>query len=135
MLVNLNFNLEAWVKHLEIDAISEEEAIQKLMGMSLAEIIEAGAVVDSEMKISEIETEVTEYDVTVKVTDIEYDLDSEDMDPGVKNYLIGRLPKELTTTIRGVTESDDLEELIQEKLYADTSYDTRSFKFQILEKK
>ena len=40
MVVNLNFNLEAWVKSLNIEAASREGAIKKLMGMSLGEIIE-----------------------------------------------------------------------------------------------
>ena len=42
MVVNLNFNLEAWVKSLKIEASSREDAIKKLMDMTLGEIIEEG---------------------------------------------------------------------------------------------
>ena len=135
MIINLNFNIEAWVKNLPVEATSEEEAVQKLMGMSLAEIVEEGAIVDSEMKITEIDTSVEEYDATVEVTDIEYDLESEDMADSVKDYLRGRLPKELTFTIRNVKENEDLESYIEDEISYRTDYETKSFKFQILEKK
>ena len=55
MVVNLNFNLEAWVKSLNIEATSREDAIKKLRNMTLAEIIEEGAVVDSNLKITDID--------------------------------------------------------------------------------
>ena len=135
MIINLNFNLEAWIKNLQIEASSKDEAVQKLMGMSLAEILEEGAVVDSEMKITEIDTSVEKYDATVEVTDIDYDLESEDMADSVKDYLRGRLPKELTFTIRGVTENEDLESYIEDEISYRTDYEPKSFKFQILEKK
>lgn len=134
MIVNLNFNLEAWVKNLQIEADSEEAAIQKLMEMSLADMVEAGAS-DSEMNITEIDTTIEEYDVTVEVTDIEYDLDSEDMADSVKDYLRVRLPKERTLTFRGVNDSTDLEADIADEIAFITHYDTKSFKFQIVNKK
>ena len=61
MKIILNFNLEAWIKHLELEASSEEDAIKKLMGMTLSDIMNEGAVADSCMKITELETTVYEY--------------------------------------------------------------------------
>lgn len=135
MIVNLNFNLEAWVKNLSIVAQSEEDAINKLMGMTLAEILEEDPVVDSDMKISDIETSIEAFDVIVQISEIEYDLDPEIMDLSVIEYLKNFLPSELKLTISGVAESDDLEELIQDKIYSETDYDVKSFKFRILEKR
>ena len=47
MTINLNFSLEAWVKNLAINAESEEAAIEKLKSMSLADILEEDAAIDS----------------------------------------------------------------------------------------
>lgn len=135
MLVNLNFSLEAWIKSLNIEAESEEAAIDTLMGMSLAEIIEAGAVVDSTLKITDIDTEVAEYDLTVSVSDIIYDFDSETMDAPVIEYLKGILPTSRTFTLSGIVSDDDIEDSIREEIYAETGYDVADFNFKVLEKK
>ena len=135
MIINVNFNLEAWIKQLTIEASSEKEAVERLMHMSLAEMIEEGAIVDSAMKFTDINTSVAEYDLTVQVSEIEYDLDPEIMDLSVIEYLKAFLPKEQTLTLRGVTDSDDVEELIKDELLDDTNYDVKSLKFQIIEKK
>lgn len=135
MVVNLNFNLEAWVKSLKIEATSREDAIKKLMDMSLSEIIEEGAVVDSNLKITDIDTEVKEYDLVVAVSNIVYDLDPEIMDTSVIEYLKGFLPTSGTMTLSGVASDDDIEDLIRDELYSDTNYDVTSFDYKVLEKK
>jgi hypothetical protein len=135
MIVNLNFNLEGWVKSLNIEAASEEDAIKKLMGMTLAEILEEGAVVDSAMKFTEIETEVSEHDLVVSVSDITYDLDPEIMDVSVIEYLKGFLPTTRNFTLTGITGDDDIEDSIRDEIYGETGYDAASFNYEILEKK
>ena len=135
MLVNLNFNLEAWIKSLNVEATSEEDAIKKLMSMTLAEIIEEDAVVDSAMKFTEIETEVREYDLVVSVTDITYDLDPEVMDISVIEYLKGLLPTKRTFTLEGISSDDEIEDRIRDEIYGETDYDAADFKYNILEKK
>ena len=135
MNITLNFNIEAWVKQLSIEASSEKEAIEKLMRMSLGEIIEAGAIVDSAINYKDIDAEISEYDLVVQVSEIEYDLDPEIMDASVIEYLKTLLPKEQTVTLRGVTDSDDVEDLIKDELLGNTDYEAKSFEFQIVEKK
>lgn len=135
MVVNLNFNLEAWIKSLNIEADSEEDAIKKLMDMSLGEIIEEGAVVDSNLKITDIDTEVKEYDLVVAVSNIVYDLDPEIMDTSVIEYLKGFLPTSRTFTLSGVSSDDDIEDLVRDEIFSETNYDAISFDYKILEKK
>lgn len=134
MIVNLNFALDAWVRQLTLEASSEEEAIEKLNNMTLEELVEAGVVAQN-ITITDISTEVVEYDLVAQVSEIEYDLDPEIMDTSVIEYLKAFLPKERTLTLRGVTDADDLEDIIKDELYLDTKYDTKSFEFQIIEKK
>ena len=135
MTVNLNFNLEAWVKSLNIEAASEEEAIRKLMDMTLVEIIEEGAVVDSNLKITDVDTEVHEYDLVVSVSDITYDLDPEVMDTSVIEYLKGLLPTKRTFTLSGISSDDEIEDRIRDEIYGETDYDAADFKYDVLEKK
>lgn len=60
MIVDLNFNLELWVKSLKLEVTSKEEAIEQLMEMTLLDIFEKKAFFDSEMKITECEASVIE---------------------------------------------------------------------------
>lgn len=135
MIINLDFNLGAWVKQLTLEAPSEKEAIAKLMSMTLAEIVEEGALVHSDLKITEIETSIAEYTAVVKVSNIEYDLDPEVMDVSVIEYLKNFLPKELTLTLSGITDTTDLEDSIKDEIFLNTDYEVKSLEFQILEKK
>lgn len=135
MVVNFNFNLEAWIKHLAIHANSEEEAKNKLMSMSLSEIMAAGAEAYSEIKLTEIESDIAEYDVVVKASNIQYDLDPEIMDISVIEYLKNFLPREYKVTLEDVTDEDDIEDLIRDTLFYETNYDVTSFDFEILETK
>ena len=135
MIINLNFNLGAWVKQLALEAPSEKEAITKLMGMTLAEIVEEGALIDSDLKITEIETSIAEYTAVVQVSNIEYDFDPEIMDVSVIEYLRNFLPKELTLTLSGITDTVDLEDRIKDEIFLNMDYEVKSLEFQILEMK
>ena len=135
MLVKLNFDISAWVKELLIEADSEQDAINKLKSMSFAEMIDEGAIVDSETEIQNIDTSIASQDLTIKVSNIEYDFSAEKLDPAVIEYLKARLSKEFTVKLSGVTPDDELEELIKEEIYEVTGYDAVSLDYEILETK
>ena len=135
MIFNVNFNLAAWVKDVEIEASSEEEAIAKLNSMSITELIEEGAIFDSEMSFSDIDIEVSSYNVVVEVSDIEYDLDPSEISAEVIEYLKAFLPTNKTITIKGVLPSDDLEELIRDEISYVTDYEVKSFNYKVIDKK
>lgn len=133
MNVQLNFNLEAWVKNVLVEADSEEAAIEKLMSMSFSDLI-YDAEIDSDFKISNVDAKVIDYTLEVSVTEVEYDLDPEIMDVSVIEYLKNLLPKDWSITLEGVQEDDDIEDLIKDYIFDETNYGTKSFKFQILKK-
>ena len=135
MLIHLDFDLSAWVKELLIEADSEQDAINKLKGMSFAEIIDEKPIVDSETEIQNISTSIVAQDLTIKVSNIEYDFSAEKLDPAVIEYLKARLSKELNVKLSGVTNNDELEELIKEEIYEVTGYDAISLDYEILETK
>jgi hypothetical protein len=135
MLVKLNFNISAWVKELLVEADSEQDAINKVKSMSFAEMIDEGAIVDSETEIQNIDTSIASQDLTIKVSNIEYDFSAEKLDPAVIEYLKARLPKELNVKLGGVAPDDELEELIKEEIYEVTGYDVLAMEYKILETK
>lgn len=135
MVVNLNFNLEAWVKSLSVTAESEEAAVDQLMSMTLADIIKSGATVDTDMKFTEIETSIESYDLVVKVSNIKWYLDPDTMDYSVIEYLKNFLPNELKLTLEEVSEDSDVEDTIKDAIFYETGYEVESFDFEIIEKK
>lgn len=60
MKVKFNFNLNAWIQDVEIEADSIEEAENKLYRMDVQELIEAGYINASDL--DDVEGEVIEED-------------------------------------------------------------------------
>lgn len=54
-----DFNVDAWIQEVEIDAENYEEAKEKLLQMSLQELVENGYIKDFGLK--QIDYEVEEY--------------------------------------------------------------------------
>ena len=71
MKVKFNFNLEAWIQDVEIEADSIEEAENKLYRMTVEELIEAGYIHTSDL--DDVEGEIVEQDYKVKVYNIEFE--------------------------------------------------------------
>ena len=91
MKVVVDFNLSAWITGVEIDATSYEDAKQKLAEMTFDEIVELGYA--KEFSVSDIDGQVVEKQVKVKVYDIEYDIEEDDF-PNPEEYIkvINSLP-------------------------------------------
>ena len=83
MIVEFDFNLEMWVRNLQIEANSVEEAEEKLHKMTLEELISEGAIV-KQIDIKDLTSEIKERKVKVQVGNIsvepsffEYDTEAE----------------------------------------------------------
>lgn len=83
MIIEFDFNLEMWVRNLQIEANSVEEAEEKLHKMTLEELISEGATI-KQMDMTDITTEIKERKVKVQVGNIslepsffEYDTEEE----------------------------------------------------------
>ena len=134
MKVVLDFNLSAWIKGVEVDATSYEDAVSKLYQMSFEEILETGFSKD--FTISDVDGQVIEKQVKVKVYDIEYDVEygdeSDYESPEAYIQFINSLPTTLTVTLT-VEPNDDLEELIADEILYETKWAANNFRFIILE--
>ena len=138
MIVKFNFNLEAWIEGVEIEADSEEEAKEKLYRMNAQELIEAGYVNTSD--VDDVEGEVIEKTLKVRAFDIEYDIEEDDYEDK-EEYIqtINSLPTELEVEI--TVDKDlakyhlDEEDLIADEITLETNRLVKNFKYTILEEK
>lgn len=138
MIVKFNFNLEAWIEGVEIEADSEEEAKEKLYRMNAQELIEAGYVNTSD--VNDVEGEVIEKTLRVRAFDIEYDIEEDDYEDK-EDYIqiINSLPTELEVEI--TVDKDlakyhlDEEDLIADEITLETNRLVKNFKYTILEEK
>ena len=138
MIVKFNFNLEAWIEGVEIEAGSEEEAKEKLYRMNAQELIEAGYVNTSD--VDDVEGEVIEKTLRVRAFDIEYDIEEDDYDDKEEYIqIINSLPTELEVEI--TVDKDlakyhlDEEDLIADEITLETNRLVKTFKYTILEEK
>ena len=131
MKVVLDFNLSAWIKGVEVEATSYEDAVAKLHQMTFDEIIETGFSKD--FTISDVDGRVIERQVKVKVYDIEYDVEEDDYEsPEAYIQFINSLPTTLRLNLT-VEPDDDIEDLIADEILYETKQTVNTFRFMILE--
>lgn len=131
MKVVLDFNLSAWIKGVEVEATSYEDAVTKLHQMTFDEIIETGFSKD--FTISDVDGQVVEKQVKVKVYDIEYDVEEDDYEsPEAYIQFINSLPATLRLNLT-VEPDDDIEDLIADEILYETKQTADTFRFMILE--
>jgi hypothetical protein len=129
--VVLDFNLSAWIKGVEVEATSYEDAVSKLHQMTFDEIIETGFSKD--FTISDVDGQVVEKQVKVKVYDIEYDVEEDDYEsPEAYIQFINSLPTTLRLNLT-MEPDDDIEDLIADEILYETKQTVNTFRFMILE--
>ncbi len=132
MKVKFNFNLEAWIQDVEIEADSMEEAENKLYRMTVEELIEAGYIHTSDL--DDVEGEIVEQDYKVKVYNIEFD--PEDM---LEYGMDKDLPEKDTVlefTFKDIKTADEYDELhgyIDDELFSMFRMFPTNFDFDIVE--
>lgn len=131
MKVVFDFNLSAWIKGVEVEAISYEDAVAKLHQMTFDELIETGFSKD--FTIEDVDGSIMERTVKVKVYDIEYDVEEDDYtNPEEYIKVLNSLPATLTATII-VEPDDDLEDLVADEILYQTKQTANSFNFITIE--
>lgn len=131
MKVVFDFNLSAWIKGVEVEATSYEEAVAKLHQMSFDELIETGF--SNDFTIEDVDGSITERTVKVKIYDIEYNVEEDDYtNPEDYIKVLNSLPATLTATII-VEHADDIEELVADEILYQTKQTANNFNFMIIE--
>lgn len=125
---SFDFNLEALIQYVEIEADSYEEAVEKLLKKDISELIEAGYIYKSDL--SDIGAEILVADYKVQVFDIKWE-DEETAE------LLELLPKSVEEMIiKDINVSDEYDCIKDEIQYQlETQYDRNviDFDFEIIE--
>lgn len=134
MIFKLDFNLEAWIKDVEIEAENEELAIAKLKSMSIAEILfnENNGFVKSQ-EISDITSELVAFDAEVEVTNIKLDLNSSELSLSEiveSERLFNQKPMRLR--LSNIVDASEIEEAIKEELWCTHKVDVESFTYKVI---
>lgn len=131
MKVVLDFNLNAWIKGVEVEATSYEDAVAKLHQMTFDELIETGFSKD--FTISDVDGRVVEKQVKVKIYDIDYDVEEDDyFNPEEYIKVINSLPATLTAILT-VEPNDLIEDLVADEILYQTKQTANNFNFMIIE--
>lgn len=124
---SFDFNLQAWIRFLEIEADSYEEAVNKLLKKDVSELIELGSVHDSDL--DNIDVEILEADYKVRVFDIEWEDEEIETSRLLPSYV-----KEMTLKDIDVSdEYDNIKREIQYELEMMYDRDIVYFDFEIIE--
>ena len=125
---SFDFNLEAWIQDVEIEADSYEEAERKLYKMTVEELIEAGYIHTSDL--DDVDVEILEADYKVRVFDIEW----EDEETAELLELLPKSVEEMTVYSIDVSdEYDNIKMEIQAQLELQYDRDVIYFDFEIIE--
>lgn len=131
MKVILDFNLNAWIQGVEVEATSYEDAVTKLHQMTFDELIETGFSKD--FTISDVDGQVVEKQVKVKIYDIDYNVEEDDyFNPEEYISVINSLPTTLTATLT-VEPNDLIEDLVADEILYQTKQTANNFNFIIIE--
>lgn len=123
-----DFNLEAWIQGVEIEAESYEEAERKLYKMTVEELIEAGYIHTSDL--DDVDVEILEADYKVKVFNIEWeDEETAELLELLPKYVNEMIVKDIDVS----NEYDSIKMEIQDQLELQYDRDVVYFDFEIIE--
>lgn len=135
MKVKFDFVIESWLKDVVIEANDLDDAKEKLLRMSLDDLIknmqrydDAGYVDDSTFK--DIDYEIIAKDFKVKVTNVQYDKNDFIDDTDYENAL-ETLPKEFIFEFEDI-EVDSLDAYVGDAIWDETGFFAQDFDFEVI---
>lgn len=132
-----DFNLEAWLSGVEVEASSEKEARRKLEEVIEDALRNVGYV--KNVDITDVDVDYNK-DVVIKVKDITYDISEEDEEENdmTAEEIIKTLPTEMTIEVEGdeyyYYEKYGVEGSITEVIEERTGFLVDSFNYDVQEK-
>lgn len=131
----VDLNVNAWLKAIEIEAGSKDEAKDILKGMSLEEMLETGY--ERDLELSDVDITLESYNLSVKVDNITYDINEEDLrDNNVKSEEELDLPRTMELKLYDLEseDEDDIEDAIKSEIEFMTDFIVDEFTYEIIEK-
>lgn len=131
----VDLNVNAWLKAIEIEASSKDEAKDILKGMSLEEMLETGY--ERDLELSDVDITLESYNLSVKVDNITYDINEEDLrDNNVKSEEELDLPRTMELKLYDLEseDEDDIKDAIKSEIEFMTDFIVDEFTYEIIEK-
>lgn len=131
----VDLNVNAWLKAIEIEAGSKDEAKDILKGMSLEEMLETGY--ERDLELSDVDITLESYNLSVKVDNITYDINEEDLrDNNVKSEEELDLPRTMELKLYDLEseDEDDIEDAIKSEIEFMTDFIVDEFTYEIIKK-
>lgn len=131
----VDLNVNAWLKAIEIEAGSKDEVKDILKGMSLEEMLETGY--ERDLELSDIDITLESYNLSVKVDNITYDINEEDLrDNNVKSEEELDLPRTMELKLYDLEseDEDDIEDAIKSEIEFMTDFIVDEFTYEIIKK-
>lgn len=131
----IDLNANAWLKAIEIEAKNTDEAKEILNGMSLEEMLETGY--EKDLELSDIDINLESYNIHVKVDNITYDINEEDLrNNNVESEEELNLPRTMELKLYDLEseEDDDIEDAIKSEIEFMTDFIVDEFTYEIIEK-
>lgn len=131
----VDLNVNAWLKAIEIEAKNEDEAKELLNRMSLEEMLETGY--ERDLELSDIDITLESYNLSVKVDNITYDINEEDLrDNNVESEEDLNLPRTMELKLYDLEseDEDDIEDAIKSEIEFMTDFIVDEFTYEIIEK-
>lgn len=131
----VDLNVNAWLKAIEIEADSKDEVKDILKGMSLEEMLETGY--ERDLELSDIDITLESYNLSVKVDNITYDINEEDLrDNNVKSEEELDLPRTMELKLYDLEseDEDDIEDAIKSEIEFMTDFIVDEFTYEIIKK-
>lgn len=131
----VDLNVNAWLKAIEIEAGSKDEAKDILKGMSLEEMLETGY--ERDLELSDVDITLESYNLSVKVDNITYDINEEDLrDNNVESEEELDLPRTMELKLYDLEseDEDDIEDAIKSEIEFMTDFIVDEFTYEIIKK-
>lgn len=148
MKIKFDFDLDACIQGLTIEASSVENAKEKLNSLSSEELLELlledDEAIIKDHNIGDIEYIITEQLVDVEIYDIQYDIQDYDLeDQGLSDDEIFKavqkakesLPSYLKFCNVELEENDDIEEILADAISDETGFCVQNFSYKIINRK
>lgn len=135
MIFTIDLNVESYLKGIEIEADSKDEAKEILNGMSLEEMLESGH--EKDLAVSDIDISLKSYSISVKVDNITYDINEEDLrDNNVESEEELDLLRTIDLEVYDLEseDEDDIEGYIRADLDYITGFIVDKFTYEIKKK-
>lgn len=143
MKVRFDFNVEAWIRGVEVEGDDYDDAENNLYRMTLEELLDEGYV--SSFEITDCDSAIIEQEYTVKCSNIKYDISPSDI-MDLEEYktltdeeidrrideVIQTLPTELTVEVYGNPRDENgFEYEVSDALSDKTDFCVLNFDYEV----